>query len=1145
MESLSETNQSNSWLDTPLFKSFPQIKIETLIITVILILAVVSRFADLGLRVQAHDEVNHVIPSYELAHGVGYRHDPVTHGPMQFHLIALSYAMFGSNDFTSRIPSALFSIAAIAVVLFSFRRYLGRTGSLIAGALFLISPYMLFYGRYTRNESFVALFGVLTFLAVLRYLEKGQVKYLFLLTSVISLQFCTKETAYIYTAQLLIFLAFLFMDRINHASWPETQKRNQFLILLSSALLLLLSVLGVSAWSAIVAKTGGETASASLGFVTIYEAVGLIVALALGVYAILILIRSLGWETIRQDRSFELLILVISLILPLLTAFPVRMIGSILGLEWSPLDYSSIGLVRTGAFLIVLTLISVGLGFAWKPKLWAANFAVFYSIFTVLYTTVFTNGLGFFTGIVGSLGYWMEQQAVVRGEQPFYYYVLTQLPVYEFLAIVGTILAVYFAIRYRKFAHLPTYSPARGTPLPADETFVETPEADAPVNLNFNSPLPVMALLTFWAVSALAAYTLAGEKMPWLSVHIALPMLLAAGWGFGFLVDSTRWEKLRENKAWIGLLLIPIIIVSLAGVMGSLLGVNPPFQGNTLEQLRATSNFIFSLLAFSLSTWGTLVFLREWNSNEILRIFVSYAAVFLAILTVRTSFTANYINYENGKEFLVYAHGADGPKQILTQVEEISRRTVGGKNIEVAYDNDAQYPYWWYFVDYPNKRFFTDDVTRDLRDVPAIIAGESNWDRLEAVTKDTHIVYTYKRLVWPNMDYYNLTWDRVWGALRSPQYRAALFQIWLNRDYTLYGQAVEQDTFTTETWEPSEDLRLYIRKDIIAQIWNYGAAPTIPTDTEVDPYNNGMIELAPDAAIGQSGTETGQLQAPRGMDIAADGSLYVADSRNQRIQHFSADGSLINSWGTFGETTSDRTADGGAFNEPWDVAIGPDGMVYVTDTWNHRIQKFTADGEFVTAWGYFGQAEQPDAFWGPRSLAFDSRGYLYVTDTGNKRIVVFTQDGVFVTQFGTAGFDPGQFDEQVGIAINDQDEIFINDTWNQRIQVIKLDPTTNEMSVVRTWDVSAWYGQSLENKPFIDVDNRGHVFITDPEGYRVLEFTEEGDFVRGWGDFSTGTDGFGLASAVVCDDEGGVWISDGANNVLLHFSLPEDTTAIE
>ncbi|MHB0924568.1 MAG: glycosyltransferase family 39 protein [Bellilinea sp.] len=1177
MDTIAETQDSTSWLDRPVFKAFPQFRIEALIITIILILAILSRFYILGERVMSHDEVNHVTPSYDLYSGLGYSHDPMTHGPFQFHLVALSYFLFGDNDVSARTPAALFSIATIALVLFGFRQYLGRVGSLIGGFLFLISPYLLFYGRYTRNEAFVALYAVATIYAVLRYLQDGKVSSLYLITVVTALHFATKETSFIYAAQLLIFLAFLFMTRIAHAHWPETKARTTFLITLSGALGVLLLTLGAAAWNAIAnravtaatpeSEAAGEVVE-TIGWIKIAEGGGGLIAVVLAVIAIFVLLRSLGWKALKQERSFDLLILAGTLILPQLTAFPIKIIGSLIGTNWDPLDYSQAGIIRSTIFLVIVTAVAALIGLKWRPKLWLQNFAIFYAIFTVFYTTFFTNGFGFFTGIIGSLGYWLSQQSVYRGEQPFYYYFLIQIPIYEYIAVFGTFLAVYFGSKYSRWSQLPTDSPAN-TMDEVPAVFVEEPdiiesvepnhtevqtgiasglepepgtaiaEPEQPEIFNQNLRLPVLSLLVFWSISSVLAYTFAGERMPWLTVHIAVPLLLTAGWGFGWLVDTTPWKRFTQNRSWIALLLIPIFITSLGGFLGSLLGAQPPFQGNTLEELRSTSLFFFSAIALVLSAWGIIKMLYDWTSNEILRVTVVIFSIVLAVLTMRTAATASYVKYDTAEEFLVFAHAARGPKDILAQVEEISRRTTRGLDIAVAYDGDANYPFWWYFRHFPNKRYFGDNPTRDLTDSPIIIAGYKNWGKLDSITRGDYLYYEYNRLWWPMQDYYNLSWDRIWNAIKSPEMRSALFQIWLNRDYTEYAQVTGRTDLTLTNWNPSQQLRMYIRKDIIAQIWNYGAAPEIPSAEETNPYLVGMTLLTSDRVVGQSGTQPGQFQAPRGIDFGADGSMVVADSRNNRIQQFDSDGRLIRSWGSFADAAV-GDAPGGTFYEPWGIAVGPDGSVFVTDTWNHRIQKFSPEGEFISMWGYFGQGETPDAFWGPRDIAFDSRGLMYISDTGNKRIVVFDEDGTFISQFGVPGFDPGQFDEQVGIAINSKDEIFITDTWNQRVQVFTFDVTTLQGVFVRYWDVSAWYGSSLENKPYIAIDRQDHVFITDPEGFRVLEFTSDGEFVRGWGDYSPSSDGFGLPSGIEVDAEGHVWVSDAANNLLLRFTLPAD-----
>ncbi len=1148
---MQEQTSTPSWLDRPLFGNQFRFTLETLLVVIILLVTLTSRFAMLGERVMSHDEVNHVWPSHDLYMGRGYAHSPVTHGPFQFHIVALSYFLLGDSDFSARVPAALFSTAAVAFVLFGFRRYLGRVGALLAGLFFAISPYMLFYGRYTRNEGFIELLGVLMLYAVLRHLEKGDQLSLFLLTTSLVMHFVVKETSFIYSAQLLLFIGLLFVAELARLKFKNANGFNIFLILVIMAALLAGAAvaahsIGGAAEAAVVTPlpTEGPEApaqAAPLGPSSIVMVVLAAAALASLVGALVFVIRDLGWARVRSLRSANLLLLTGTLVLPQLTAFPVAILG------WDPLDYSSTtGLLHNGGLLIVMLIISAVIGLLWNWRFWLSQAAIFYGVFVFFYTTMFTNANGFFTGIIGSLGYWLSQQEVNRGSQPIYYYALLQVPFYEFLAAAGTLLAVYFGIRHHSFSTLPGVSPADSRAARPEQS--SSASSDEPADFYANPrPLPVLCLLLYWSVTALVAYSVAGEKMPWLTVHIALPLLLAAGWGLGFLVDTTHWARLVNRKGIIALLLFPVFLTSLTAWLGSLLGPNPPFSGSSLDQLTATNTFIFALIGVIASAGGIIYLLKEWSASQLIRLATITVFAFLTVLTARASYRASFVNYDYATEFLVYAHAGPGPKEVLRQVEEIAARTVGDKQLVVAYSDDAIYPYKWYFRDYPNQRWFGKNPSRDLNTVPVIIAGEDVMNKMEPIVGNDYVKFEYIRLWWPMQDYYPTEGNKIFSktdmgnirnALTNPEMRAALWDIWLNRDYSEYARLTGKTTLTLSTWQPSAKMDVYIRKDVIGQIWNYGAAPAIIEEPIGDPYAEQILDLYADQVIGQSGAEPGMLMAPRGMALAADGSLYVADSRNHRIQQFAADGTFIRQWGTF-DDIADGNAPGGTFNEPWDVAVGLDGSVYVTDTWNHRIQQFTADGQFIRTWGYFGQAETGDAFWGPRALAVDGQGRIYVTDTGNKRVVVFNPDGTYVTEFGSAGFDIGQFDEPVGLAIDAVGQVYVADTWNQRVQVFFPDESGTVFSALRQIEISGWYGQSLDNKPFLKISpETGNLFVTDPEGPRVLEFNTEGQFVRGWGQFSIDLNGFGIASALAIDPQGGVWVSDASNNRLMRFTLP-------
>jgi uncharacterized protein (TIGR03663 family) len=1122
-----EETKQISWLDRPLVSAIT-LNWETILFGTILALTFISRFYILGTRVQSHDETSHVYFSWRLYHGDGYQHDPVTHGPLQFHLLALSYFLLGDNDFSARVPAALFSIATIAFA-WNFRRYLGRNGTLVAAFLLLISPFIMYYGRYARNEAFIGLFGLMTLWALLRYLETGLSRYLYWLTAAIVLHFTSKETAFIYTAQLLLFVGGLFVVRIVQSEWPDAHSRNRFWLMLLAAALLLGLAAGFTLLTKEVAPLNpAETAEPSTpgqGTSGASTALALTPGVLMAGFAALALIGAAyflftgyGWQRIRAERSFDVLILVGTLILPMLSPFLVKALG------WNPIDYSSQGMLRTAVFLVPLALIAIAIGMLWNPRLWLINAALFYTVFTVFYTTLFTNGPGFFTGMVGSLGYWLEQQGVQRGNQPWYFYIAVQIPVYEYLPAIGSLLALVLILLRRNKAQS-TMEPGREASLERDGQ----PEAT-------NQPLAT-ALLGFWVLTSTLAYTYAGEKMPWLTFHIAWPMCLLAGWSFGYLIDTTDWKGFAQGRGLIVLALLPVFFLSLAGLLGSLLGEQPPFQGKDMLQLQATSRFLISIVMCIASGWGLFTLMSSWRSAQAARIFGLTFLTLLSILTARTALTASFRNYDNANELLVYAHSGPGNKQVLSQIEEISRRTTNGLGLVVAYDNETTYPFWWYLRNYTNQRFFGDAPTRDLRDAPVILVGDKNYPKIETIVGQAYYKFDYIRMWWPNQDYYNLTWQRIWDAFKDPRWRSALFQIWLNRDYTKYGQLTNTSSnVSLPTWSPAAWMRLYLRKDVAAMLWNYGVGPTT-AEVVADPYEGKEVRLSADILLGQNGGLPGQFKRPRKAAVAPDGTLYIADTENNRIQHFSRTGEVLHLWGSFADI-SKEPAPGGTFNQPWGLAISPDGaFVYVADVWNHRIQKFTADGQFITMWGYFGQGDSPEAFWGPRDVVIDDLGRVVVTDTGNDRLVIFDADGKAITSFGGQGFTPGEFDEPVGLAVDGEGRLFVADTWNQRMQVFAHDENGNYAPLV-SWDIYGWFGESWDNKPYIGADQDGNIFVVDPESSRVLEFNYTGQILRIWGNYGSGPDEIGLAGAVAVDPTGGVWVTDTENGRLMHFILP-------
>jgi hypothetical protein len=169
----------------------------------------------------------------------------------------------------------------------------------------------------------------------------------------------------------------------------------------------------------------------------------------------------------------------------------------------------------------------------------------------------------------------------------------------------------------------------------------------------------------------------------------------------------------------------------------------------------------------------------------------------------------------------------------------------------------------------------------------------------------------------------------------------------------------------------------------------------------------------------------GMFVFPHGICIDKDDNIWITDGQgregkgHQAIK-FSPEGKVLMTLGKAGVA-----GDGpDTFNQPNDVAIAPNGDIFVSDGHspgrdNARVVKFTKDGKFIKQWG--GHGSDPGQFEVPHALAFDSKGRLVVGDRANNRIQIFDQDGKFIEEMK-------QFSRPSGVFIGKNDMLYVTDS---------------------------------------------------------------------------------------------------------------------
>jgi len=1041
--------QTSGWLDRPL-SAMVRWDWESMAWIALMLIAAVARFYDVGARAMTHDESLHTLYSYYLYDHGEYVHNPMMHGPFLFHINAFFYALFGDNDSTARLAPVLAGLGVVWMARL-MRPYLGRLGALFAGILLAVSPSLLFHSRYIRNDIYIALFTMVWIYGAFRYLDTRRFRWMMVMALGMAFGFISKENHFITGAIVGPFFA------------------------------------GLAIWQMVMQK---------------------------------------GWSTLRHSPSADVAVTMLTLVLPFTAPLGHELMG------WDPMaNGTTEELMRSVALVSFTTGLSLIIAFFWfglrgkAPEVqstnskkqeqvnnlpsemtfgqWGRLMGIFWLIQILFFTTFFTNVRdGLATGVVGSLGYWLGQHDVKRGSQPWFYYFLIGT-LYEFLpmilTLVGTAVAGYWTIFKRTWEPVPELDlasdvdPAHGITLP---------------KILQNNRVYFVIFTIWWTVASWIGYTWAGEKMPWLLTHMALPMCVFGGWYLGRLVRRVDWEEAKASQSvWLAAI-APALLFTLWQLANNF----PSFS----RELGETNNMLQWVLALLVSL-GLIYLILRWGSRSAMSslrlLSLGMIAIFF-LLTIRFSYMLTYINYDLVTEYLVYAHGSPDIKRALNEIDLLSERTVGERNIMVAYDDDSSWPLSWYMRLYPNSRFYGDNPNSDAMAAPVIIVGPKNYDKVRPYVARDYVKRTYRLVWWPDQGYFSWTWDNVTAFFTDPEVRKRGLEIAFYRRYR--DNSDNTQLRNLNEWPNRHDFEMYVRRDIAAEIWDLGATPIaiMPTGAAAQLIER-EIDLSADV-IHSGQYDSSGLTDPRSITAGANGEKIIADTGNNRIVILDGSGNFVRSFGSqckLGEGEAggcvDPDGDGplelgdGQFFEPWGIDADAQGNIYVSDTWNGRIQVFDNEGNFLRKWGRYGSTNgeltDANALFGPRGLAVDSGGNLLVADTGNKRIIQFTPDGELVNQVGGGGVILGRFEEPVDVAVNQLDgSVYVSDAWNQRIQKL-----TANLEAVEEWVVPGWESQHIHHKPFLDVDMNGNVYTSDPEFFRIFVFGPDGEMKSVFGNYGT------------------------------------------
>jgi uncharacterized protein (TIGR03663 family) len=1009
-----------------------------------------------------HDESIHAWSSWRLYSGSTgfncwggrssptYCYDPVYHGPSLYYLTSFAYFLFGDGDAQARLPMAISGILMVASAWW-LRPYFGRAGALLAAALLCFSPSLLYYTRFARHDGLMVLWELWMFIGALRWLDTGRARWLYLTAAAVALAIATHELYYIL---FFIFGVFVLMRLLSEGRFARY--------------------------------------------------LNIVLPAVIGLCLLLMIFNPripVGQGLYFGEKAF----LVAS-------AFLLAWLCQRL---WDPTP--------------VLVPRLQQLWFERRTVLWTA-LAILGGIYLVLYSSFFAYMPGALDGLYAGLAYWLgSQQEYARGDQPWYYY-LMQLPLYEPLAVIagiGTVVAMVVAVVQRGLgARRAPDQPTTGATVDLDEARLESPDGVA-ANLSSAgnpqasafSPQPFTywelcpLLLVFWFWTALIIFSWAGEKMPWLVVHMALPGNLLAAWVLSrlFSIAAVRSGMSQEplfeagsqqshivpRRSTIALIpLLTALIVVAIGVAFSRFDTSAEGQAaqqNLLQglvPLAIAGGLIYALLTLANSLGGRVV----------LAVSTLTLAGFLGAYTLRTAWQAVYTHPDVPVELLVYTQSAPDVPRIVDDLRELAvnltrgNRTpedsTGGLSMPIVIDSGDEggdgslaWPLQWYLRDFKRVEWRKKDA---FQSDPATAFEVQLPDGSTGLAP---VVILYKPHVTEQVR------ETLSASYVQPYGDTSIFNWWFPEGDKCTPQSPGYKRFYYSTWTPVSQLEQPAGaggsggcgRDISADLngpfdpllWPFRREnwpglqqfllyrelpyPLVPGAREMEVWVRADLGGGVGAEDRVGSSPELRLVAQQAVDLPAGGSgptgvavddagnLYVADTSTHLIHIYGADGQLLRSVGGFGSGT-------GQLYEPRGVAVDGEGNLYVADTWNARVVKLSPEGEQLATWG---SGEQ---------------------DLGDGRRATIT-DG---TQAGNEASPLGLFGPR-GVAVDRDGNVYIADTGNKRIVV------TDSEGAFRYQFGYAGSEPGAFNEPTgVAVDGQGNLYVADTWNGRVQVFAPDG-----------------------------------------------------